>query len=65
MENAYYRVQVDAATGAVKSIFDKQLNRELVDAASPYRFNQYVYVEGGGNRRRRSCICANRCRWRN
>ena len=48
MENAYYRVQVDASTGAVKSIFDKQLNRELVDAASPYRFNQYVYVEGGG-----------------
>ncbi len=48
MENTYYRVQVDAATGAVKSIFDKQLNRELVDAASPYRFNQYVYVEGGG-----------------
>jgi alpha-mannosidase len=48
MENSYYRVQVDAAAGAVKSIFDKQLNRELVDAASPYRFNQYVYVEGGG-----------------
>lgn len=48
MENTYYRVQVDAAMGAVKSIFDKQLNRELVDSASPYRFNQYVYVEGGG-----------------
>ncbi len=48
MENAFYRVQVDAATGAVKSILDKQLGRELVDAASPYRFNQYVYVEGGG-----------------
>jgi alpha-mannosidase len=48
MENAFYRIQVDAATGAVKSILDKQLNRELVDAASPYRFNQYLYVEGGG-----------------
>jgi len=48
MENAYYRVQVDASTGAVKSILDKQLNRELVDAKSPYRFNQYVYVQGGG-----------------
>jgi alpha-mannosidase len=48
VENGYYRVQVDAATGAVKSIFDKQLNRELVDADSPYRFNQYLYVEGGG-----------------
>jgi alpha-mannosidase len=48
IENGYYRVQVDASTGAVKSIFDKQLNRELVDSASPYRFNQYLYVEGGG-----------------
>jgi hypothetical protein len=48
IENAFYRMQVDAATGAIKSIFDKQLNRELVDAASPYRFDQYVYVEGGG-----------------
>jgi len=48
IENSFYRLQVDAATGALKSIFDKQLNRELVDAASPYRFNQYVYVEGGG-----------------
>ena len=48
MENAFYRIQVDAATGGVKSIVDKQLNRELVDAGSPYRFNQYLYVEGGG-----------------
>jgi alpha-mannosidase len=48
IENAYYRVQVETSTGAVKSIFDKQLNCELVDAASPYRFNQYLYVEGGG-----------------
>ncbi|HXY00087.1 MAG TPA: glycosyl hydrolase-related protein [Candidatus Limnocylindrales bacterium] len=48
IENAYYRVQVDASTGTVKSIFDKQLNRELVDTASPYRFNQYLYVEKEG-----------------
>src|SRR5262249_53446683 len=48
LENAYYRIEADAATGALKNIFDKELNRELVDAASPYRFNQYVYVEGGG-----------------
>jgi hypothetical protein len=47
IENQYYRVVLDAASGAVKSIFDKQLNKELVNAASPYRFNQYVYVTGG------------------
>jgi len=48
MENAFYRITVDPATGAVSSIFDKQLKKELVDAASPYRFDQYLYVSGGG-----------------
>lgn len=48
IENSFYRVVVDRPTGALKSIFDKQLGRELVNASSPYRFNQYLYVEGGG-----------------
>ena len=47
IESPYYRVALDAATGSVRSIWDKELNRELVDAASLYRFNQYVYVTGG------------------
>jgi hypothetical protein len=45
-ENRYYRVVLDAETGAVKSIFDKELNKELVNPSSPYRFNQYLYVTG-------------------
>jgi alpha-mannosidase len=47
LENSYYRVTLDQQSGTVRSIFDKQLGRELVDASSPYRFNQYVYVTGG------------------
>jgi alpha-mannosidase len=47
IENSFYRVVLDPASGAIKSIFDKQLGRELVDASSPYRFGQYVYVTGG------------------
>lgn len=39
LENAYYRVVLDPASGAIQSLFDKDLNRELVDQASPYRFN--------------------------
>jgi alpha-mannosidase len=39
-------VELDASNGAIRGIFDKELNRELVDASSPYRFNQYVYVTG-------------------
>ena len=46
LENAYYRVTLDPEAGAVRSILDKELNRELVDSSSPYRFNQYVYVTG-------------------
>ncbi|HKG98343.1 MAG TPA: glycoside hydrolase family 38 C-terminal domain-containing protein, partial [Pyrinomonadaceae bacterium] len=47
VENAYYRIIIDEQSGTVRSIYDKQLKRELVDPSSPYRFNQYVYVTGG------------------
>ncbi|HET9086337.1 MAG TPA: polysaccharide lyase family protein [Acidobacteriaceae bacterium] len=47
LESRYYRVQLDTASGAVRSIYDKQLRRELVDQGSPYRFGQYLYVTGG------------------
>ncbi len=46
-ENVFYRVVLDPATGALRSIYDKQLHRELVDDRSPYRFGQYLYVSGG------------------
>ena len=51
IENTYYRITVDAETGAVSSIFDKQLQRELVDSHSPYKFGQYLYVSGGDPQR--------------
>ncbi len=47
IENQYYRVVFDADSGAIKSIFDKELSKELVNTSSPYRFNQYLYVTGG------------------
>ncbi len=42
LENKFYRVMFDA-DGAVTSIFDKELERELIDAKAPYRCNQLVY----------------------
>jgi len=45
-ENQYYRVVFDAESGAIRSIFDKELNKELVNTSSPYRFDQYLYVTG-------------------
>ena len=46
-ENEFYRITIAAETGAISSIFDKQLNQELVDQASPYKFGSYLYVTGG------------------
>ncbi len=47
LENRYYRIVLDPGSGAVRSIFDKQLGKELVNQASPYLFDQYVYVTSG------------------
>jgi alpha-mannosidase len=46
IENRYYRITLDPEHGAVKSIYDKDLKRELVDSSSPFPFASYVYVEG-------------------
>ena len=47
LENEFYRVMLDPTSGAIASVFDKQLRRELVDSSSPYKFGQYLYVTGG------------------
>ncbi len=47
LESPYYKVQLDAETGAIRSIYDKQLQRELVNQDSSYRFGEYLYVTGG------------------
>ena len=47
LESPFYKVLLDPETGAVRSIYDKQLQRELVNPTSPYRFGQYLYVTGG------------------
>jgi alpha-mannosidase len=47
IENRFYRIQLDQQSGAVASIYDKQLHRDVVDSGSPYKFGQYLYVTGG------------------
>jgi hypothetical protein len=47
LESPYYRVTLDPGSGVIASIWDKQLNRELVDTKSPFHFGAYVYVTGG------------------
>ncbi|MBS1805164.1 MAG: hypothetical protein JST28_17520 [Acidobacteria bacterium] len=47
IESSFYRVELDPSSGSIRSILDKQLNKQLVDLSSPWRFGQYLYVSGG------------------
>jgi hypothetical protein len=47
VENKYFRLTINPATGTLQSVFDKQNNRELVDANSKYAFGEYVYQQLG------------------
>jgi alpha-mannosidase len=47
IDSPFYRLTVDESSGALSSIYDKQLQREIVDLSSPYKFGQYLYVTGG------------------
>ena len=44
LANQFYELRFDPNTGAVRSIFDKELKRELVDPNAPWGFNQLVYL---------------------
>lgn len=43
LETPFYRLDIDHRTGALKRLFDKRLEVELVDSQAPHRFNQYLY----------------------
>ncbi len=43
MENRFFRIAFDPATGTITSIHDKGHNAELVDQAAPHHFNEYLY----------------------
>ncbi|MHC4110824.1 MAG: glycoside hydrolase family 38 N-terminal domain-containing protein [Planctomycetota bacterium] len=42
MENRFFKVTLNSQTGAVESIYDKELSRELVDKQAPHKLNQFV-----------------------
>jgi len=50
IENRFYRVTIDPKTGGISSLFDKELGRELVDTASPWPLNTYIYEQPEGGR---------------
>ena len=42
LENRFYKLVVDKATGSISSLFDKELNHELLDGDNPYNIGQLV-----------------------
>ncbi|OAM89890.1 hypothetical protein AW736_11260 [Termitidicoccus mucosus] len=48
ISNEYYIIKFDRESGAVSSIIDRELGRELVDPSAPYQFNQLVWVNKKG-----------------
>lgn len=42
LENKFYKLVIDKATGSINSLFDKELNLELVDGQNPYNIGQLV-----------------------
>lgn len=48
-ESPFYRLTIDAASGSIRSLWDKELKKELVDEKSRYGFGAYVYVRGADN----------------
>lgn len=42
IENRFYKIVLDSKTGSVKSIYDKELSREMVDGDAEAGVNQFV-----------------------
>ena len=42
LENRFFRIAMDPKTGGIRTMFDKQLGRELVDSSAPHTVNQFV-----------------------
>jgi hypothetical protein len=45
MENRFYRLRFDPQTGAIASLWDRELNVDLVDQAAPHKLGEYVYEQ--------------------
>jgi hypothetical protein len=43
LENEWYKIEVDTEKGIVTSLFDKELNKELVDKNAPWKLGEIIY----------------------
>jgi hypothetical protein len=50
LENEFYRLRINPVKGTIESLYDKQLDKELVDSNAPYQPGQFIYERLGKNR---------------
>lgn len=43
VENKWYKITIDKKRGAISSLFDKQLNKELTDLNSKWKLGEFIY----------------------
>ncbi|MCX6243509.1 MAG: hypothetical protein NTU98_02295 [Bacteroidetes bacterium] len=50
LENEDYRIRINSSKGTIESLFDKHLQKDLVDQKAPYQPGQFIYERLGKNR---------------
>ncbi len=53
LENRFFKLTLNPQTGAVESIYDKELEREIVDKEAPHRLNQLIVRSAKSAKERR------------
>lgn len=51
IENDYYKIAIDTNNGSIESLFDKDLDVEMIDSESPWLLGAFVYETLNNNRR--------------
>lgn len=46
-ENGFYRISMDESKGLITQIFDKELNKDLIDPKATYNVGQFIYEQLG------------------
>jgi alpha-mannosidase len=47
LENHFYRIVFDLEQGYITSLYDQELQKELVDSEDQWGFGQFLYAQGG------------------
>jgi len=50
LNGLFYDIEIDTVKGAITSLFDKELNIEMLDKKSEWKLGQFIYERLGNNR---------------